>query len=67
MSEGFTEASTFGRVLGTAAGFCEFLGYVGVVVDGIILIMRIVQEAQQYVASVPSYYIRTDRPIGKRS
>jgi len=47
ISEGFTEASTFGRVLGTAAEFIEFLGYVGVLVDGIILIMRTIQAAEQ--------------------
>lgn len=48
--EGFTDATTFGRVLGTAAEFCEFLGYIGVVVDGILLIMRAIQGAEQYVS-----------------
>ncbi|KAH7929534.1 hypothetical protein BV22DRAFT_1125634 [Leucogyrophana mollusca] len=47
VTEEFTEASRFGKILGTAAEFCEFLGWAGVVVDGIILIMQAVEGAEQ--------------------
>jgi hypothetical protein len=68
-SENFTDASTFGRVLRTAAEFCEFLGYIGVVVDGIILIMPAIQGAEQYVSTstIASTAIRLITPPKRKT
>jgi len=47
VTEEFTEATRFGKILGTAAEFCEFLGWAGVVIDGIMLIMQAIEGAAQ--------------------
>jgi len=47
ISEDFTEATRFGKILGTAAEFCEFLGWAGVALDAVILIIQAIEGAEQ--------------------
>jgi len=45
ISDDFTEVTRMGKILGAGAQFVEFLGYAGVVVESIILVMQAIEGA----------------------